>query len=355
MRRGARNPHAPIVWKSGDPRFAAFLQKSHCPASQQPGVHDRHHDLAAEYGPTSAFVVHAVRRRSRIPSDRQPDPNGPPAAKSARRVGGGWKPVPVAGRHHCRRGFGLTVGFPAGAKLHHLPAAFFRRPHKRRNSAQSQHCKSRPNQRPATMPPILLIPAATAPGRTAAAALRRLRSRQPARQGRLFTARLSRKAIKARRPPAQLTRKANHSASSRKARTLLSPSRAASSSRWPKKGDSFALDFVSGYNDAGIVGVALTTAEGTAGSFVFHSQGVGILFNDKPTGVGFVPGASHLVYTLTSPTTYSLTVTGADAFTGTGTFTGPITGFQVQQTNSGSTKPDHNAYFNNLALTHAPH
>ena len=122
-----------------------------------------------------------------------------------------------------------------------------------------------------------------------------------------------------------------------------------------QKGDSFALDFVSGYNDAGIVGVALTTAEGTAGSFVFHSQGVGILFNDKPTGVGFVPGASHLVYTLTSPTTYSLVVTGADAFTGTATFTGPITGFQVQQTNSGSTKPDHNAYFNNLALTHAPH
>ncbi len=120
-----------------------------------------------------------------------------------------------------------------------------------------------------------------------------------------------------------------------------------------QKGDSFALDFVSGFNDAGACGVALTTAGGPVGSFVFHSSGVGVLFNDKPTGLGFVRGASHLVYTLTSPTAYSLTVTGAEAFSGTGTFTGPITGFQVQQTNSGSTKPDHNAYFNNLSISHA--
>ena len=118
-------------------------------------------------------------------------------------------------------------------------------------------------------------------------------------------------------------------------------------------GDSFALDFVGGFNDAGTVGVALTTAGGTAGSFVFHSGGTGVLFNEKPAGLGFVRGASHLVYTLTSPTAFSLTVTGADAFSGTGTFTGPITGFQIQQTNSGSTKPDHNAYFNNLMVSHA--
>ena len=120
-----------------------------------------------------------------------------------------------------------------------------------------------------------------------------------------------------------------------------------------QKGDSFALDFVSGFNDAGAVGVALTTAGGPVGSFEFHSKGVGVQFNGRPTPLGFVRGASHLVYTLTSPTTYSLTVTGADAFTGTGTFTGPITGFQVQQTNSGSAKPDHNAYFNNLSVSHA--
>ena len=120
-----------------------------------------------------------------------------------------------------------------------------------------------------------------------------------------------------------------------------------------RTGDTFSLDFVSGYNDAGLAGVALTTAGSSTGSFVFHSGGVGVLFNDKVTGISFVPGASHLVYTLTSPATYSLTVTGADVFTGTGTFSGPITGFQVQQTNSGAAKPDHNAYFNNLVVGYA--
>lgn len=119
-----------------------------------------------------------------------------------------------------------------------------------------------------------------------------------------------------------------------------------------QKGDSFALDFVSGFNEAGTVGVALSTANSSAGSFVFHSGGSGVLFNDKPTGIGFVPGASHLVYTLQSPATYTLTVTGADKFTGTGTVSGPVTGFQIQQTNSGGTKPDHNAYFNHLVLTY---
>ncbi len=119
------------------------------------------------------------------------------------------------------------------------------------------------------------------------------------------------------------------------------------------KGDSFALDFVGGLNEAGTVGVALVTASGPAGSFVFHAQGGSVLFNDKPTGIGFVPGASHLVYTVTSQTTYSLKVTGAVTFSGTGTFHGPITSFQVQQTNSGSVKPDHNAYFNNLSVGHA--
>ncbi len=114
--------------------------------------------------------------------------------------------------------------------------------------------------------------------------------------------------------------------------------------------ETFSLDFVKGYNDAGTVGVALTSAGGTVGSFVFHSVGVGILFNGAPTGIGFARGADHLVYTITSPTTYSLMVTGADAFTGTGTFSGTITGFQLQQTNSGSVTPDHNAYFNNLSL-----
>ena len=121
-----------------------------------------------------------------------------------------------------------------------------------------------------------------------------------------------------------------------------------------QKGDTFALDFVPGYNDAGTVGVALTTANGTAGAFIFRGGGPGVFFDGKPTGIGYISGASHFVYTLLSPKTFSLSVTGADTFTGTGTFSGQITGFQIRQTNSGSTKPDHNAYFNNLSVGHTP-
>jgi len=120
-------------------------------------------------------------------------------------------------------------------------------------------------------------------------------------------------------------------------------------------GDTFAIDFVPGYNDAGTVGIALTTAvDGTVGAFIFRGGGPGIFFDGKPTGLGFVPGASHFVYTLTSLKTYSLVVTGADTFRGTGRFLGQVTGFQIRQTNSGATQPDHNAYFNNLSVGHTP-
>jgi len=121
-----------------------------------------------------------------------------------------------------------------------------------------------------------------------------------------------------------------------------------------QKGDTFALDFVPGYNDAGTIGVALSTANGTVGAFIFRGGGPGVFFDGKPTGLGFVPGASHFVYTLLSPKTYRLVVTGADNFTGTGKFSGPVTGFQIRQTNSGSMKPDHNAYFNTLSVSHSP-
>ncbi len=116
-------------------------------------------------------------------------------------------------------------------------------------------------------------------------------------------------------------------------------------------GEVFSLDFVKGYNDAGTSGVALTNATGTTGDFTFTSGGVGIDFNKTATPLGFSLGADHLVYTFTSATAYSLSVTGADTFTGTGTTTTPITGFQIAQTDSGAATGDHNAYFNNLSLT----
>lgn len=123
-------------------------------------------------------------------------------------------------------------------------------------------------------------------------------------------------------------------------------------------GDRFSLDFVTGYNDGansgGSAGVALVTAAGPVGDFHYQS-GNRYFFDGKViAGQQYTTGALHLVYTLTSASTFSLQVTGAITFSGTGTFASPITGFQVQQKNAGGKDPAHNAYFNALALKCAP-
>lgn len=132
-------------------------------------------------------------------------------------------------------------------------------------------------------------------------------------------------------------------------------------------GDAFSLNFVTGYNDgvdaagnagAGSSGVSLLTGAGTVGTFQYVSNDQ-YLFNGTQvtksdgTKQDYNSGAFHLLYTLTSPTAYMLTVDGPFQFTGTGTLAGPVTGFEVAQTNSGSTASNHNAYFNNLSLTAA--
>jgi hypothetical protein len=114
-------------------------------------------------------------------------------------------------------------------------------------------------------------------------------------------------------------------------------------------GDTFSLDFVTGFNDGGTSGVALLSGGMPIGHF-YYQAGHGFRFNGVATGRGYHNGALHLRYTLTSHTTYTLAVTGAVTFSGKGMFTHPITGFQVQQTNSAGTKPDHNGFFNNLKL-----
>lgn len=124
-------------------------------------------------------------------------------------------------------------------------------------------------------------------------------------------------------------------------------------------GDSFALDFVTGYNDGanggGSAGVALMTSGGaTVGDFHYQSGNQYFFSGAVISGQSYATGALHLVYTLTSATAYSLKITGAVTFSGTGTFTGPITGFQVQQKNAGGVDPAHNAYFNSLILTCPP-
>jgi len=116
-------------------------------------------------------------------------------------------------------------------------------------------------------------------------------------------------------------------------------------------GDMFSVDFVKGYNDGGTASVSLLNAGGSTGALFYNGSSGVLSFNGTDTGNGFKAGADHLVYTLTSPTDYTFTLSGADTYTSTGTFTSPITGFQVQQTDSGANTPDHNAYFNNLSVT----
>ena len=128
----------------------------------------------------------------------------------------------------------------------------------------------------------------------------------------------------------------------------------------PTVGATFSLDFVTGYNDgvdangnagAGMAGVSLTNAAGTFGTFSYQSNDQYLFNGATVAGQGYTTGALHLVYDITSATTYSLAVTGPFTFNGTGTFAGPVTGFQVAQTNSGVADGAHNAYFNNLLET----
>lgn len=116
-------------------------------------------------------------------------------------------------------------------------------------------------------------------------------------------------------------------------------------------GDTFSLDFVTGYNDAGSSGVALTSGAATVGDFRFVAGGTGFTFNGTPTGLGFTPGALHLTYTVTAPGQYSFSSTGAVTFNGTGSFSSPLDGANITLVNTGAGTPDHNAYFNNLAVT----
>ena len=125
-------------------------------------------------------------------------------------------------------------------------------------------------------------------------------------------------------------------------------------------GDMFSLDFVTGYNDGvtaaggsggGTAGVALLSGAGTVGSFLYQSNNQYFFNGVLIPGQQYTTGALHLVYDLTSATTYSFQATGAFSFTGTGTLTSPVTGFQVQQVNSGGGDGAHDAFFNNLSLT----
>jgi hypothetical protein len=116
-------------------------------------------------------------------------------------------------------------------------------------------------------------------------------------------------------------------------------------------GDSFSLDIVPGYNDAGTAGVSLTTAGNTDLADFHYQAGTGYLFNNVFTGQTFASGALHLVFTVTGANQLSFAATGPCSYNNTVAFTGPITSFNVFGTNSGSGNSDHNGYFNNLSET----
>ncbi len=118
-------------------------------------------------------------------------------------------------------------------------------------------------------------------------------------------------------------------------------------------GDSFSLDFVGGDSAGGNVNVSLLSGTTRVGIFNYNGSNGNFEFNGAATGATFAPGPLHLVYTLNSPTTYSFTSTGAATVNETGTFSSPITGFELQQENAGIDNGTGNrdAYFNNLSVT----
>lgn len=338
---GTTNPHAPINWQGGDPRFPGFYRQL---------IALRLHNPAFTSGqmawlPNSAPAQLLTYMRAGGGSEFLMEINLTPTAaqgKITAPLGSGWKEVPLAGAQ-----IGTAPALPQ-VSLPPKSFAIFRRPFTGKlpvlaasqaagganqdnagNSVYANGYKAGENGG-SGFTPFNIVSAGTAGTFVFTATESEGNKGTPTPStidaaGKSF-------GLFAQTPDASLTITRGF------AKPLTAP------------GSTFSLDFVSGLNDAGTSGVALTTADGTAGSFVYQASSTHVLFNGASTGIGFVPGASHLVYTLTSPTTYSLKVTGADAFTGTGTFKGPITGVQIQQTNSGSIKPDHNAYFNNLSL-----
>ena len=341
---GTTNPHAPINWQGGDPRFPGFYRQLIALRLHNPAFTSG----AMAWLPNSAPAQLLTYARAGGGSEFLMEINltsTPVRGKITTALGSGWTQVPLAGAQ--------TGAQPALLPQVSLPPksfALYRRPFSGKlpvlSPLQSQS-QSGADQDNAGSPvyakgyhtgdnggsgftPFRIVSAETAGTFVFTATESEGNKGTPAPStidaaGKSF-------GLFAQSPDASITITRGFS------KPLTAP------------GSTFSIDFVSGLNEAGTFGVALTTADGTTGSFVFHGGGAGVLFNGAATGIGFVPGASHLVYTLTSPTTYSLKVTGADAFTGTGTFKGPITGVQIQQTDSGSTKPDHNAYFNNLSL-----
>lgn len=117
--------------------------------------------------------------------------------------------------------------------------------------------------------------------------------------------------------------------------------------------DSFSINLVTGLNDAGEVGITLYTSKDYVGAFSYIAN-QGYTFSGKAVGSQFVPGALHLLWTVTSPGHLSFRCSGALTCSGSTTFSGTITGFKVYCTNSGAGGPTHDGYFNSISEIVAP-
>ncbi len=348
---GARNPHAAIEWAAGDPRFTPFYHSLIALRRSNPAFTTGTMTWLPNTAPKQLLTYTRAGGGSEFLVEI--NPTGTPASgKISAAVGSGWKRVPVAGTSP------VAAGMLPSASLPPRSFALYRRPlSAAAQAAEMRSLPAQPSRAQAAPNDSAGDPAYASgykAGENGGSGFRPFVVKTAGTAGTFVFSAAEAEGNAGAPPPASIDTQGKSFglfAQSQDAVTTITRDFAAPLTQ---KGDTFALDFVSGFNEAGTAGVALTTAGGPVGSFVFHSGGVGVLFNDQPAKIGFVRGASHLVYTLTSPTTYSLSVTGADAFSGTGMFSGPITGFQVQQANSGSTKPDHNAYFNNLSVSHTP-
>ncbi len=342
------NPHAPIKWASGDASFRTFYHSLIGLRHSSPAFTQGTMTWLPNSAPKQVMTYTRTGGGTEFLMMINPTPT-PATGKISVTLGSGWKAVPLAGAKTA-----APAGTPPQFSLPPRTFAIYRRPSTPAALAAEQTSLASLKKEASTTPGDNAGNAAYAKGYNAGenggVGFTPFTVKTAGTAGTfVFTATES-EGNKGTPAPSTID-------SSGKSFGLFAQTQDASititrgfATPLMQKGQTFSLDFVSGYNDAGTAGVALTTAAGPLGSFVFHGGGTGVLFNDAKTGLVFVPGASHLVYTLTSPTAYTLKVTGAYTFSGTGSFTGPITGFQVQQTNSGAITPDHNAYFNNLSV-----
>jgi len=124
-------------------------------------------------------------------------------------------------------------------------------------------------------------------------------------------------------------------------------------SKMQATGDSFSINFVTGLNDSGVVGITLYTDNGNVGNFSF-AAGSGYKFGGKQAAAAFRPGALHLQWKIISPGRLAFSCSGALSYSGWGTFSGSIVGFKVYSTNSGRGGSDHDGYFNSMSETVQP-